>query len=59
MWQLAGTLDNPESVTPESHMFTKDQLSWAKFDDGLPCHSTFAPMRKGKEADESFPPELG
>lgn len=58
MWPYVGTLDDPESVTPEFHLFTKEQLSWVKLDDGLPCHSTFAPTRKGKEGDESFPPEL-
>ena len=45
MWPLAGTLDHPESVAPEYHMFTKDQISWVKLDDGLPRYTTFA---KGK-----------
>jgi hypothetical protein len=58
MWPLAGTLDRPESVTPEFHVFTKKQISWAKLNDGLPRHSTFAPTRKGKEGDKPFPPGL-
>ena len=58
MWLLVGTLDHPESVTPELHIFTQEQLSWAKLDNGLPCHPTFAPTSKRKEGDESFPPEL-
>ena len=58
MWPFIGTLDDPESVTPEFHIFTKEQLSWVKLDDGLPCHLTFAPTRKGKQGDESFSPEV-
>ena len=49
LWPLVGTLDHPESVAPESHMFTKDQIPWIKLDDGLPRYSTFASTRKGKE----------
>jgi hypothetical protein len=52
MWPLAGTLDRPDSVTPEFHMFIEEQLSWVKLDDGLPCHSTFSPKRSGKEENE-------
>jgi len=52
MWQLAGTLNRPDSVTPEFHMFIEEQLSWTKLDDGLPRNSTFAPTRSGKEEDE-------
>jgi len=52
MWPLAGTLDRPEFVIPEFHMFIEEQLSWVKLDDGLPCHSTFAPTRSGKEEDD-------
>lgn len=58
MWLLAGTLDHPESVTPESHMFTNEQIVWVKLDDGLPRHSKFAPTRKRVEGDKSFQPEL-
>jgi len=58
IWPYVGTLDHPESVTPEFHLFTNEQLSWVKLDDGLPRHSTFAPTRKGKHGDESFSPEV-
>ena len=49
MWILVGTLDHPESIVPESHFFTKDQISWVKLDDGLPRHSTFPPIREAKQ----------
>ena len=52
MWPLVGTLDHPESVTPESHMFSKDQIPWVKLNDGLPRHSTFPPVREKEQGDE-------
>ena len=52
MWALVGTLDHPESIAPESHMFTKDQIPWVKLDDDLPRHSTFPSMGEGKQGDE-------
>ena len=55
LWPLIGTLDHPESVLPEFHMFTEEQIPWLKLDDGLPRHSKFPPSRKGKEGAESFP----
>ena len=53
MWPLVGTLDHPESVTPESHIFTRDQIPWAKLDDGLPRHSVFPSTGEAKEGDDS------
>lgn len=41
VWISLGTLDDPEALTPESHIFTDEQRSWAKIDDHLPRHSTF------------------
>ena len=32
----AGTLDDPEAVTPECHIHADDRLSWQPIDDGLP-----------------------
>ena len=52
MWPLAGTLDDPESVAPESHVFTKDQILWVKLDDDLPRHSTFPPREGTKRGDQ-------
>lgn len=43
MWFSVGTLDRPESVTPEFHIFTEEQIPWVKLDDGLPCHAKFPP----------------
>jgi len=39
----AGTLDVPEAVKPEAHMFAKNEHEWAKFDDGLPRYERFLP----------------
>ena len=50
-----GTLDEPEAVTPEFHIFTSEQLSWVKLDDGLPRHAASAPVRLGQERDASRP----
>lgn len=32
------SLDNPESVTPEYHIWVQYQLSWLKLADNLPCY---------------------
>ncbi len=32
----AASLDEPERVTPQDHIWTGTMLSWLKFDDGLP-----------------------
>ena len=34
----AGTLDNPEAVAPDRHVFWPDRLKWVTRMDGLPCH---------------------
>jgi hypothetical protein len=44
IWLLIGTLDEPETVTPDFHMFTNEQISWIKLDDGLPRHAQW-PMQ--------------
>ena len=33
------TFDEPESVQPEGHVYTAEQLSWLKLEDGLPRHA--------------------
>ena len=58
MWPFIGTLDDPESVTPEFHLYTKEQLSWVKLNDGLPRHLAGAPTRIGKDGAEPYPPEI-
>ena len=30
------TLDDPEALAPEFHIFCKSELSWARVEDGLP-----------------------
>jgi hypothetical protein len=32
------SLDNPESVSPQDHIWTQDQLPWIKLADDLPCY---------------------
>ena len=39
----AGTLDNPEAIKPEVHMFAEHEHDWAKIDDGLPRQEGFLP----------------
>ncbi len=55
LWPFIGTLDHPEAITPEFHMFTEEQIPWLKVDDGLPRHSKFPPERKGKDGTEPLP----
>ena len=35
---LVGTLDNPEDIRPESHVYTKDQMPWLEIKDDLRRH---------------------
>ncbi len=54
-WVHAGTLDHPESVTPELHFMTESQVSWIKLNDGLPCYPRYIPERKGStEGDPAY-----
>jgi hypothetical protein len=39
----AGTLDNPEMLKPEFHMFAEHEHSWARTGDGLPRQEGFLP----------------
>ncbi len=52
-WVHAGTLDDPEKVTPEFHFWTKRQISWVKLDDGLPRYPTYIPERKGSTGGDA------
>lgn len=55
IWVHAGTLDHPEEVTPELHLWTERQIPWVKLDDGLPQYPTYVPERKGSpEGDPSY-----
>jgi hypothetical protein len=39
----AGTLDHPEVIKTELHMFAEHEHVWARFDDGLPRQEGFPP----------------
>lgn len=39
IWLQIGTLDHPESVTPDLHMFADEKISWIKLKDALPRHA--------------------
>ena len=39
-----GSLDDPESVTPELHYWHSRHISWAEFADDLPRHAGFPPF---------------
>lgn len=43
VWIQLGTLDEPDRVRPQFHIFTADQRSWAETEDSLPRHPGFAP----------------
>jgi hypothetical protein len=45
----AATLDRPEAVAPSFHLFCRDAIRWALFDDGLPRHDQFRPDTRGLE----------
>ena len=46
----AGSLDRPESIEPEFHMNTENQVPWLKLADGLPCHHRFPPEGEDRDA---------
>jgi hypothetical protein len=37
----AGTLDNPDTVTPDVHIFTRSKLPWVQLPDGARAFSAF------------------
>ena len=37
----AGTLDRPESVTPDVHIFTKSKLSWVTLPESVPAFEVY------------------
>jgi hypothetical protein len=39
----AGSLDQPERISPERVIYTKDALPWDKFDPALPQHEGLSP----------------
>ncbi len=47
----AGTLDHPESVTPDVHIFTRSKLAWLELPKGAKAFRAFYKI------DEIWPPE--
>ena len=42
-----GSLDEPDSITPELHYWHSNHLAWVAFADELPRHPEFPPMGEG------------
>ena len=38
------TLDDPEAIRPEMHIWTSSRLGWVRFDDGLPQYPEASPV---------------
>lgn len=49
IWLYIGTLDHPESATPEFHIFVEEQIPWLRMEDGLPRHAKF-PTESGNRS---------
>lgn len=39
-----GTLDHPEDVRPDRHIWTSTRVHWLKLDEHLPSHAEFTPL---------------
>ena len=46
-----GTLDDPRSMSPDMHIFTRSRQPWVNLDDGAPAFEVFYEMNK------MWPPE--
>ena len=42
----AGTLDDPASVEPDVHIFTRSKLPWVTLPDGVPAFEVFYDMKE-------------
>jgi hypothetical protein len=42
----AGTLDDPSSVAPDVHIYTRSKLSWVMLPDGVPAFTTYYDTKK-------------
>ncbi len=47
----AGTLDKPNPVAPDAHIFTRSKLPWVNLEGGAPAFEVFY------ELDTMWPPE--
>ena len=43
LWISLGSLDIPEQLKPEYHIFSEEELSWAHLNDDLRHHAQFPP----------------
>ena len=50
---LAGSLDDPDAVTPMLHIFTEQQCAWLEIDDELPRHARFPPHATDRDDDDA------
>ena len=48
---LAGSLDDPNVITPSEHIFAEQQCDWLHLNDGLPSHDRFPPGGEDREPD--------
>lgn len=46
---MSGSLDDPDSISPESHCFTEHQNAWLSLSDGLPTHQRYPPGWEDRE----------
>jgi hypothetical protein len=42
----AGTLDEPESVAPDVHIFTRSKLPWVELPEGVPAFNVYYDTKK-------------
>jgi hypothetical protein len=48
---FAGSLDNPNVISPSVHIFAEQQCEWLRLNDGLPCHDRFPPGGEDREPE--------
>jgi hypothetical protein len=41
-----GTLDDPSSITPDVHIYTRSKLSWITLPDAVPAFATYYDTKK-------------
>jgi hypothetical protein len=47
----AGTLDHPEAVQPDVHIFTRSKLPWLELPEGVPAFEAFYKLAELWPAD--------
>ena len=50
--QYLGDLDNPELITPDDHVWTKQQLPWLRIEDKLPRFPTISSAVPSRAVEE-------